>query len=151
MKETTLCYISRDDCWLMLHRVRKENDNSAGKWIGVGGKIEPGETPEECILREVMEETGLKMTRYEKRARIEFYSDIYEDEIMHVYTCTEFSRTGSPIEDEGDLVWVPIKQVPELNLWEGDRIFLRKIAEGEPYFEMKLTYRGDDLAAVEYM
>lgn len=145
MRETTLCYIEQNSQYLMLHRVKKEHDPNKGKWIGVGGKLEEGETKEECLIREVREETGLLLENYEYRAKIYFYSDQYEDEIMYLYTASEY--TGEQIEcNEGELVWIDKSDVMKLNLWEGDRIFLEKLLEDqrEP-FELKLYYEGDRL------
>lgn len=145
MRETTLCYIEQNSQYLMLHRVKKEHDPNEGKWIGVGGKLEEGETKEECLIREVREETGLLLENYEYRAKIYFYSDQYEDEIMYLYTASEY--TGEQIEcNEGELVWIDKSDVMKLNLWEGDRIFLEKLLEDqrEP-FELKLYYEGDRL------
>ena len=116
---TTLCYIEKDDCYLMLHRVKKENDLNHDKWIGVGGKFEAGEMPEECMLREVIE-------------------------YMHLFTADQF--TGEMTDcDEGELVWVPKKEIKDLKLWEGDKIFLRLLDECEEYFSLKLVYEGDTL------
>ena len=106
MKLTTLCYIEKDDKYLMLHRVKKENDLNHDKWVGVGGKFEPDETPEECMLREVREETGLTLTKYQFRAILTFLSDEWETEYIHLYTASEF--TGTLLEcDEGNLEWIP--------------------------------------------
>lgn len=149
MKNTTLCYIEKDGKYLMLHRVKKEQDENKGKWIGVGGKFEEGESPDECLVREVREETGLELTEYELRGIVTFVSDIYETEYMFLYTASGYS--GELIEDcdEGILKWVPIDDVCSLNLWEGDRIFLRLLAEGKKNFSLKLVYRGDELVSEE--
>lgn len=129
----------------MLHRVKKEHDPNEGKWIGVGGKLEAGETKEACLVREVKEETGLVLKSYAYRAKIYFYSDLYEDEVMYLYTATEY--TGELIEcDEGELAWIHKSEVMKLNLWEGDRIFLEKLLEDQKEtFELKLYYEGDKL------
>ncbi len=145
MRETTLCYISRGEQVLMLHRVKKRNDPNANKWIGIGGGIEPGETPEACLLREVREETALQLTRYAKRGVIDFVSDRWEDERMHLYTADGFS--GELREcDEGDLAWIDRDKILSLPLWEGDRIFLKLLHEGAPYFDLRLEYAGETLA-----
>lgn len=145
MKETTLCYIEQNNQYLMLHRTKKLLDPNEGKWIGVGGKLEPGETKEQCLVREVKEETGLKLLDYEYRAKINFYSDIYEEEIMYLFTATSF--TGDIIEcDEGDLAWVDKEKVMNLNLWEGDKIFLQRLLQNDgEIFELSLYYEGDKL------
>lgn len=144
MKNTTLCYIRREDSYLMLHRVKKENDLNHDKWIGVGGKFEDRESPEECLLRETLEETGLTLTSYALRGIVTFVSDRWETEYMYLYTADSF--TGALRDcDEGVLEWVPISRVPELPLWEGDKIFLRLLAEDAPFFSLKLEYDADDV------
>ena len=144
MQETTLCYIQKDNSYLMLFRNKKENDQSEGKWLGVGGHIEEGETPKECILREVKEETGLELLDCKYRGRVHFVSDIYEEEIMHIYTSDRFD--GEIIEcDEGELSWIPKSEILSLNLWEGDRIFLKLLIADEGFFSMRLEYIGDRL------
>lgn len=141
---TTLCYIEKDDCYLMLHRVKKENDLNHDKWIGVGGKFEAEEMPEECMLREVKEETGLTLTSYRARGVITFISNEWGTEYMHLFTADQF--TGEITDcDEGELVWVSKKEIKELKLWEGDKIFLRLLDECEEYFSLKLVYEGDTL------
>lgn len=144
MKLTTLCYIEKDDKYLMLHRVKKENDLNHDKWIGVGGKFEKDETPEECLLREVKEETGLNLTKYDYRGLITFISDQWETEYMHLYTAHEYE--GELIEcDEGELVWVPKWELENLKLWEGDKIFLKRLEESRSFFTLKLRYEGEKL------
>jgi len=146
---TTLCYIEKDDKYLMLHRVKKENDLNKDKWIGVGGKFEEGETPEECLLREVKEETGLTLTNYQFRGIITFISDEWGCEYMHLFTATEYE--GELPEkmmkdcDEGELVWVPKNEIANLKLWEGDKIFLKLLEEREDFFSLKLRYEGEKL------
>ncbi len=145
MRETTLCYIENNGQYLMLHRSPAKKDGSVGKWMGVGGKLEPGETPDECIEREVREETGLAMTNYIKRGIIHFYSDIWEDEIMHLYSCYGYEGTLDTACDEGELLWIDIDRVMELNMWEGDRIFLKMMTEGNMDIRLELHYEGDRL------
>ena len=144
MKLTTLCYIEKDDKYLMLHRVKKENDLNHDKWVGVGGKFEPDETPEECMLREVREETGLTLTKYRFRAILTFLSDEWETEYIHLYTASEF--TGTLLEcDEGNLEWIPKSEINKLKLWEGDKIFFKLLRETEDFFSLKLRYEGEKL------
>lgn len=150
MRETTLCYIEKNDSYLMLHRTKKKQDGSFEKWLGVGGKLENGETPEECILREVKEETGYTLTDYGFRGKVYFYSDTWEDEIMYLYTATEF--TGEEILcNEGELVWVKKSEVCSLNIWEGDRLFLNRLMEDDSYFELELRYAGDNLVSHKWL
>lgn len=146
MKNVTLCYIERDGCYLMLHRVKKKNDINHDKWIGVGGKFEDKESPEECMLREALEETGLTLTAYRYRGIVTFVSSEYETEYMHLFTADDW--TGSLIEcSEGTLEWVQKEDVPALPIWEGDKIFLRLLAEDAPFFSLKLSYEGERLTA----
>ena len=144
MKATTLCYIEKDGCYLMLHRIKKKKDVNEGKWIGVGGHIEENESPDECILREVKEETGLTLQNCIPRGLVTFVSDTYEGEWMHLYTATEFK--GELIEcSEGILQWIAKEEIGKLNLWQGDRIFLSLLTKDIPYFQLKLVYKGNDL------
>ncbi len=146
MKNTTLCYIENErGDYLMLHRVKKENDCNRDKWIGVGGKFEDGESPEECVLRETLEETGLTLTDWRYRGIVTFVSDRWETEYKHLFTATGW--TGRLHEcDEGVLEWVSREQFRGLPQWEGDRIFLRLIEEDAPFFSLKLRYEGEHLA-----
>ena len=144
MINTTLCYIEKDNRYLMLHRTKKENDLNEGPWIGVGGKFEKNETPEECLLREVKEETGLTLTKYRLRAVITFISNQWETEYMYLFTANEF--TGEVTEcSEGVLEWVNKEEVMKLNLWQGDRIFLKKIMKEDNFFTLKVVYEGEQL------
>lgn len=128
----------------MLHRTKKENDQSHDKWLGVGGKFEDGESPEECMLREVFEETGLKLTRYAFRGIVTFVSDRWETEYMHLFTATEYE--GEPGEcSEGVLEWVPKEKVTDLKLWEGDKLFLNRLNESRDFFSLKVVYEGEVL------
>ena len=144
MLNTTLCYIEQDGKYLMLHRVKKKNDINHDKWIGIGGKFEEKESPEDCALREVKEETGLTLTSYAYRGLVTFVSDQYETEYMHLFTADGF--TGELIDcDEGTLEWVDKALVPTLPTWAGDRIFLDLLARDVPFFSLKLEYVGDTL------
>ncbi|MCR5444527.1 MAG: 8-oxo-dGTP diphosphatase [Bacteroidales bacterium] len=146
MKQTTLCYIDDGSRYLMLHRVKKEHDASHGKWIGVGGKCEADESPDECMLREVNEETGLNVTRWHYRGIVTFISDTWPNEYMHLFTASEWEGQLDMNCREGDLAWVDKQQLMELNLWEGDRIFLRLLLdEHHPFFSLKLVYVNDEL------
>mgnify|MGYP005754741771 FL=1 len=142
---TTLCYIEKDGKYLMLHRIKKEHDINEGKWIGVGGHFEPGESPEECLLREVKEETGLILTSWRFRGIVTFSADGSPTEYMCLYTADAF--TGTLEEDcrEGILRWVPKEEVGTLNLWEGDRVFLDLLTRDAPFFSLKLIYEHDCL------
>lgn len=145
MKMTTLCYIENNDCYLMLHRTKKKKDVNKDKWIGVGGHAEGNETPQECLLREVKEETGLLLTSYKFRGLITFISDEYEAEMMCLFTADGY--TGELITcDEGELKWVKKSEVPQLPTWEGDAQFLKLLLEDEKrFFAMKLRYEGERL------
>lgn len=144
MKQTTLCYLERDDSYLLLHRTKKANDENRDKWIGVGGKFEEGESPEDCLLREVREETGLTLTRWRYRGIVTFLSDVYPAEQMHLFTADAW--TGEEhVCDEGDLAWMKKSDFSALPMWEGDRIFLDLLDRDAPFFSLKLVYRGDVL------
>ena len=144
MKNVTLCYIERGDEYLMLHRVKKKNDVNQDKWIGVGGKFEDKKSPEDCILRETMEETGLRLTDYRYRGLVTFVNTIYETEYMHLFTATGWEGEIGECS-EGNLEWVRKSEVPNLPIWEGDKIFLKLLADEEPFFSLKLSYAGDIL------
>ena len=139
MRMSTLCYIEKNEQYLMLHRVVKKNDVNKDKWIGVGGHFEYGESPEDCVLREVKEETGYTLTSYRYRGLVTFVFADVEMEYMSLFTADGFE--GEPIEcDEGVLEWVPKKEIDNLNIWEGDKIFFRLLAENVPFFSLKLVY-----------
>lgn len=136
---STLCYIEKDEKYLMLHRIVKKNDVNKDKWIGVGGHFEDGESPEECVIREVKEETGYTLTSYRYRGLVTFVFADVETEYMSLFTADGFE--GEQIEcNEGVLEWVPKKDIFHLNLWEGDKIFFRLLDENEPFFSLKLVY-----------
>lgn len=141
---TTLCYIEQDGAYLMMHRVKKEKDINKDKWVGVGGHFEEGESPEECLLREVQEETGLTLTDYRLRGVITFLTDVWQPEYMFLYTAEGF--TGAMRDcDEGVLEWVPKEKVLQLPIWEGDKIFFRLMEERQDFFSLKLRYEQDVL------
>ena len=158
---TTLCYIERGDEYLMLHRIKKKNDVNHDKWIGVGGHFEAGESPEECLLREVYEETGLTLKKWRFCGIVTFCftpdeanaGSTSEDsanavlpvlEYMHLYTASSYEGTLLPC-DEGELVWIKKDEVERLPVWDGDRIFLRLLRERSQFFSLKLSYLGDQL------
>ena len=146
MKQTTLCYLERGDEYLMLHRIKKKNDENHDKWIGVGGKFEAGESPEDCMHREIFEETGFTVTDYRYRGIVTFVSDQCEGEYMHLFTCSDW--TGEVGEcNEGDLEWIDKRRLYDLTMWQGDRIFLELLDTNRPFFSLKLTYRGDTLVS----
>lgn len=143
IKFSTLCYIEKDKKYLMLHRVKKENDINKDKWIGVGGHFEAEESPEDCVLREVKEETGYTLTRYRFRGLVTFVSGNGLTEYMSLFTADGFE--GEQIVcNEGTLEWVPISEIENLNIWEGDKIFLRLLVERDEFFSLKLVYDGGD-------
>lgn len=146
---TTLCYVEREDSYLMMHRISKKNDANKDKWIGIGGHFEEGESPEECLLREAREETGLILEKFRFRGIVTFVSDVWETEYMCLYTAEFPERSGEnsvlPKCREGVLEWVPKSGITKLNLWEGDKIFLQLLAEDAPFFSLKLRYEGEIL------
>lgn len=141
---TTLCYIEKDDSILMLHRVKKEVDVNKDKWIGIGGKFEADESPEACMLREAKEETGLTLTSWSARGILTFICPPWETEYIFLYTADDYEGEIKDC-DEGALAWVKKDAIADLNLWEGDRIFFRLLAEKRPFFSLKLTYDKDTL------
>jgi len=144
LKKTTLCYIEKDNKYLMLYRNKKKNDINEGKWIGIGGKFEKGETPIECMLREVKEETGLTPTNYKQRGIVNFYSTIHQDEQMYIFSIYDYEGTITNC-DEGELKWIDKEELYNLTIWEGDRIFLKLISEKETdFFELALYYDDND-------
>lgn len=148
MKETTLCYIENKNRYLMLLRNKKENDINMGKWIGIGGKLEKGETPRECVLREIREEASLEVTELKYRGKVNFISDICEDEIMHLFTAKSESEDFS-LCVEGELKWIAKEDILSLNLWEGDKVFLEYLLEDKKeFFNLSLIYMGEKLKRV---
>jgi len=141
---TTLCYILRGEECLMLHRVKKENDLNKDKWIGIGGKFEDKESPEDCLLREVREETGLTLTDYTYRGIVTFVSDRWPTEYMHLFTADGFTGTLKTC-DEGELEWLAWDMLTKIPHWEGDEIFLRLLKQDVPFFSLKLCYEGERL------
>lgn len=148
MRNTTLCYMERGGAYLLLHRVKKKNDQNHDKWVGVGGKFEPSESPEDCLLREVREETGVTLTRWRYRGIVTFVLDELT-EYMHLFTADAW--TGEMIRGadcaEGVLEWVPKERIASLPIWEGDRIFFRLLDEERPFFSLKLCYQGAKLVS----
>jgi len=143
---TTLCYLEQDGAWLMMHRIKKEQDLNKDKWIGVGGKFEPFESPEECLCREVREEAGLTLRRWQYRGIVTFVLDQLT-EYMHLFTADRWEGEMIPGDAcrEGVLEWVPKSRVPQLPIWEGDKIFFRLLEQRRPFFSLKLVYRRDRL------
>ena len=147
MRNTTLCHIEKDGKYLMLHRIKKHNDLNQDKWIGIGGKFEDRESPEQCNRREVFEETGLTLGKCEYRGIVTFVSDKWATEYMHIFTCTDFQGTIKEC-DEGVLEWVDKQKIYDLPLWEGDKIFLKLIESPDtPFFSLRLEYNGEKLVS----
>lgn len=141
---TVVCYLEKDDKILMLHRTKKENDVNHGKWIGVGGHVEAGESPEECVIREVREETGYTLENYRYRAILTFCYN--EEPAMYLFLFTADQFSGEQIEcNEGDLQWIPKAELEALEMWQGDRIFHRLLESRQDFFSMKMVYQGDQL------
>ena len=141
---TTLCYLDDGENYLMMHRVKKKQDVNKDKWVGVGGHFEENESPEDCLLREVKEETGLTLTSWSLRGIVTFLSDQWENEYMFLYTADGYE--GELIDcEEGNLEWIPKSQVYSLPIWEGDKLFFKLLEENRPFFSLKLSYEGDTL------
>lgn len=147
---TTICYLEKNGKYLMLHRTKKSNDINQGKWIGVGGKFEKGESPEQCMIREVKEETGLSIKKYLLRGIVSYTFAEEDDEYMFVFTSNEFEGELSEC-DEGELAWVEKEEVTKLNLWEGDKIFLEKLKKDNQFFSMKCSYKEDELIDFDFI
>ena len=156
MRNTTLVYIENDNQYLMMLRNKKKIDENNGKWIGVGGKFNEGESPEECLIRETYEETGLTLTEYKFRGIVTFVSDEWGTEYMHLFTATKYHNKDGvynskeiPECDEGELKWIDKSDVMNLSLWEGDKAFLELLFEDAPFFTMRLQYEGDNLIKID--
>ena len=148
VKQTTLCYLEKGDSYLMLHRVKKENDANKDKWIGVGGGFEAGESPEDCMKREILEETGFTVKAWRYRGIVTFVSDVYPTEYMHLFTVTDWEGEQK-VCDEGDLAWIKKEDLLSLPMWEGDKIFLKLLDEDASFFSLKLCYEGGKLVYSE--
>lgn len=145
MFDTTLCYIEKDGAYLMMHRIKKENDINKDKWVGIGGKFENGETAFQCVLREIKEETGIIPLNLRYRGIVEFISDKYETENMHLFTADGFEGEIKKECAEGELVWIKKEQINNLKIWEGDKIFFDLLEREEEFFYLTLKYKGDKL------
>lgn len=141
---TTLCYVEQDGKYLMMHRIKKKHDINKDKWVGIGGHFEEGESPEDCLLREAKEETGLTLLSYRLRGIVTFLSDAWQTEYMFLYTADAFEGSLSDCR-EGVLAWIPKEEVYQLPVWEGDKIFFRLLEERQTFFSLKLRYEGDVL------
>ena len=147
MFNTTLCYIEKDGAYLMIHRIKKENDLNKDKWVGVGGKLEEGESPFDCVRREVYEETGVNIKDPRYRGIITFVSDKWGTEYMHLFTATDYDGEIDYDCDEGKLEWVKKELVPSLPIWEGDKVFFDLMEKEKRFFSLKLCYEGDTLVS----
>ena len=147
MKQTTLCYIEKDDSYLMLHRVKKVNDENKDKWVGIGGKLEEGESPFDCVRREAKEEVGVLLSGLSYRGIITFVSDLYGTEYMHLFHARGYSGELFDSCDEGVPRWVKKCDIESLNIWEGDKIFLKLLDTEDRFFSLKLVYNGDKLVS----
>ena len=149
MLNTTLCYIENDGAYLMLHRVKKINDMNKDKWLGVGGKLEAGESPFDGARREIYEECGVEVENLSYRGIITFVSDLYGTEYMHLFTADSYRGEINYDCDEGNLEWVPKDKICDLPIWEGDKIFFKLIDTETRFFSLKLCYEGDTLVSHE--
>ena len=145
MFNTTLCYIEKDGAYLMIHRIKKNNDMNKDKWVGVGGKLEEGETPFDCARREIFEETGLTPNKLDYRGIVTFVSDEFGTEYMHLFTCSDFTGEIKTDCDEGELVFVDKDKIKNLPLWEGDKVFFSLLETRRDFFSLKLVYEGEKL------
>lgn len=144
MRNSTLIHIEKDGKWLMMHRIKKKNDENHDKWVGIGGKFLEGESPYDCAIREAYEETGLTLKDIKLNGIITFVSDIYGTEYMFLYTCSDFQGELKEC-DEGNLEWIKKEETLNLPVWEGDKLFINLLLNNSPFFEMKLIYQGDIL------
>ena len=147
MKQTTLCYIEKEGCYLMMHRIKKVDDENHDKWIGIGGKFEDKESPFDCVKREVFEETGLTVTNLQYKGIVTFVSDIYPTEYMHLFYTESFEGALKSNCDEGELQWVKKEDLRKLPLWQGDFIFLDLLEQNTSFFSLKLEYSSDTLVS----
>ena len=147
MINTTLCYIERDGKYLMIHRIKKKNDVNQDKWIGVGGKLEPGESPFDCVRRETLEETGVVPTGLRYHGIITFVSDVFGTEYMHLFSASGYDGNIDYECNEGKLEWIEKEKVSSLPLWKGDLIFLDLMENEDRFFSLKLVYNGDTLVS----
>ena len=147
MKQTTLCYIEKNGAYLMLHRIKKVNDENHDKWVGIGGKLEYGETPFDCVRREALEEVSLTLNSLRYAGIITFVSDLYGTEYMHLFHCNDFSGELPEECDEGVPRWVDKSKIKDLPIWEGDKIFLKLLDTEKRFFSLKLVYEGDKLVS----
>lgn len=147
MKNTTLCYIEKDNKYLMIHRVKKAKDINKDKWVGVGGKFEERETPFDCVRREILEETGLTAGKLNYRGLVTFVSNEFGTEYMHLFHTDEFTGELTRDCNEGNLEWVDKDEIINLPLWEGDKIFLELLRKNVPFFSLKLVYEGQNLVS----
>ncbi|MBO5009655.1 MAG: 8-oxo-dGTP diphosphatase [Clostridia bacterium] len=145
MKNTSLCYIEKDGAYLMIHRIKKKNDENHDKWIGVGGKFEAGESPFDCARREIKEECGVSPKNLRYRGIVTFVSDEYGTEYMHLFTADGYEGEIDYNCDEGVLEWVKKEKIPSLPIWEGDKIFFDLLDSEERFFSLKLEYKKDKL------
>jgi len=145
MKSTTLCYIEENGCYLMIHRTKKNGDENKDKWLGVGGKLEEGESPHDCARREIFEETGVKAKELRYRGLVTFVSDLYGTEYMHLFTAKGYEGEVNYDCPEGELCWINKSVIPSLYIWEGDKLFLKLLETENSFFSLKLEYEGDRL------
>lgn len=149
MKNTTVCYIEKDGKYLMIHRIKKENDENRDKWIGIGGKLEEGESPFNCIRREVLEETGLTISCPKYRGIITFVSNEFGTQYMHLFTADNFTGVLNDNCDEGELAWIEKDRLLNMPIWEGDKIFLELLKNNAPFFSLKCVYEYNNLIDYE--